>query len=60
MPHRDRSSEPLAGSTPPPGPAATPGLDRRSFLGGISGAAAVAAAAGAGRPPPPPPPAPWR
>jgi len=48
MPDRERS-EPIDGSfTPPPVPAAAPGLDRRRFLGGISGAAAVAAAAGGG------------
>jgi hypothetical protein len=48
MPDRERSELLDGSSTPPPGPAAAPGLDRRRFLGGISGAAAVAAAAGGG------------
>ena len=48
MPDRERSELLDGSSTPPPRPAAAPGLDRRRFLGGISGAAAVAAAAGGG------------
>jgi membrane-associated phospholipid phosphatase len=47
MPDRERS-ELLDGSSTPPADPAAAGLDRRRFLGGISGAAAVAAAAGGG------------
>jgi len=48
MADHERSELLDGSSTPPPIPAAAPGLDRRRFLGGISGAAAVAAAAGGG------------
>ncbi len=48
MPDSERSELLDGSSTPPPAPVAAPGLDRRRFLGGISGAAAVAAAAGGG------------
>src|ERR1700726_3050807 len=49
MPDRERSDLSDGSSPLPPDPAAAaPGLDRRRFLGGISGAAAVAAAAGGG------------
>lgn len=49
MPDRERRDLSDGSSPLPPDPAApAPGLDRRRFLGGISGAAAVAAAAGGG------------
>ena len=48
MPDRERSELLEGSSTPPADLAAAAGLDRRRFLGGISGAAAVAAAAGGG------------